>query len=750
MSHVSTSADSTIFDRCKPFLDRLTAPITAYLQAEHDHPRQWLPRANPDGTPRWTAVEDQELRDLCIPALPGPSRPPYDPDLLLYRVGALEDLDKQFSPRFESITSSDSHSLIVNTSGTGKTRLLFETLSRHWGLYFTCYSNATASPYGSIDIHAVLNDLPTFRVDGQPLRDRLTLRGPGSRASKGHLHHNQLVARTLIYGVLVSRLLVFNHVCTIGASLGLTDEVLRRRWFLIQLRPHECLQDHDFFSLMAKAIRDFPAEALLAEADRALADSKVHLQFIALDEAQTAMHSCGTAFATTDGKSYAPVLHQLVHCMATLFQDQRILVAGTQADLNVVSDAVSGLPSPFSGFKLVYSLGCFDSVARTTGYLRHFFGETMGDDDCREVHSLFQGRHRFLALFVAHVLVEGFSEMDRVVNALQKLLTGYSRPGSNHVRLRYNIILEDLQLDECWLKHVIRHATFRFALRREPTVVSDDAADIVALGIGVFCDPHASAMLFEPLIFYRLLMWIRKSKYADIGSYLRPILQAPGASWRGVHVAAGLASYFWPAFSGAARALGWCFSFAHPAPVWASRPAQLVLPSGDRPAAHAVSAARSPDEVIDWLRVGRSPFLIPDAAFGVDLLFWLQVEDAGTLLVALTTDPFAAARPHRVSTVSPKDPSSYYAESPVHQQQLMALLRALPHIPFEVASGRRPGQRLAMNVLRVLCVARASVGNRPYNPPVATVDVAALLTLEHAPELEMSILDDIVWESVPD
>ncbi|EJD46465.1 hypothetical protein AURDEDRAFT_164296 [Auricularia subglabra TFB-10046 SS5] len=505
---------------------------------------------------------------------------------------------------------------------------------------------------------------------------------------------------------------------------------------MIQLRPHQLLQQNDVFSILARQLREFHIKDLLAETQRAYAQCRDRLEFVALDEAQIAMTSCDAAFAMSDGKTHAPILRELVYCMATVFSSQRILVAGTHVDMNVVDDAVSGLPSPFSGFQFVYSLGWFDTVEKSTAYLRHFFGETIGDERCREVHNLMQGRHRILTLFVAHVLVEGPSKMDQVINSIHNLLTGYSRPGSQHLRLPYALILEDSQLDECHLKHVVRRATFRYALTREPTVFSDDAAAIVALGIGIFCDPDASAILLEPLVSYRLLSWILKSRYGDIRSYLRPYIDSPG-----------LASYLWTAFTGASRGLDWCLSFALPAPFWTSRPAELVLPSGGHPSSHSVSAARFPDEVLEWLRTGESAFLIPDAAFGADLLFWLQVQDAGTLLVALTTDPFAAARPHRVPTVSPKDPSSFYAESPEHQERLGTFLRSLPSIPFDTPTARRPAQRLALNVLRVLCVARATKRSKPYNPPVATLDARTLLTVEHAPELEISTLDDIVFSN---
>ncbi|EJD46489.1 hypothetical protein AURDEDRAFT_164319 [Auricularia subglabra TFB-10046 SS5] len=537
----------------------------------------------------------------------------------------------------------------------------------------------------------------------------------------------------------IIRLIWFNHVCAIARELGLSDEVLRRRWFMIQLHQHQLLQQNDVFGIMADQLHEFHIEDLLAETQRAYAQCRDRLEFVALDEAQIAMTSCDAAFAMSDGKTRAPILRELVYCMATVFSSQRILVAGTHVDMNVVDDAVAGLPSPFSGFQLVYSLGWFDTVEKSTAYLRHFFGETIGDERCREVHNLMQGRHRILTLFVAHVLVEGPSKMDQVINSIHNLLTGYSRPGSQHLQLPYASILEDSQLDECRLKHVVRRATFRYALTREPTVFSDDAAAIVALGIGLFCEPDASAILPEPLVFYRLLSWILKSRYGAIRSYLRPYIDSPG-----------LASYLWTAFTGAGRGLDWCLTFALPTPFWTSRLARLVLPTGDLPSNHSVSAARAPEEVLEWMREGQYPFLIPDPAFGSDLLFWLEVEDAGTLLGAVTTDPFSAARPHRVATVSPQEPSSFYAESPEHLEKLLAFLRSLPSVPFDPPTARRPAQRLTLNVLRVLCVARATKRNKPYNPPVATLNAGTLLTLEHAPELELSTLDDIVWEPVSD
>jgi hypothetical protein len=53
--------------------------------------------------------------------------------------------------------------LFVNTSGSGKTRLLLEGLCKHWGFYFTCVRER--EELGSRDLGQALENIgkePTF------------------------------------------------------------------------------------------------------------------------------------------------------------------------------------------------------------------------------------------------------------------------------------------------------------------------------------------------------------------------------------------------------------------------------------------------------------------------------------------------------------------------------------------------------------------------------------------------------------
>ncbi|KZV84287.1 hypothetical protein EXIGLDRAFT_727445 [Exidia glandulosa HHB12029] len=116
-----------------------------------------LPVWNPDPT-LYTASDRQRLVDLHIPTVFTTHDELY-PDLNLYALGNLEVLDPEFTSRFDDFVSGDSHIALVNTSGSGKTRLLFETVHRRWGLYFNSSYEGVSNPLGSFDWTSSINRL---------------------------------------------------------------------------------------------------------------------------------------------------------------------------------------------------------------------------------------------------------------------------------------------------------------------------------------------------------------------------------------------------------------------------------------------------------------------------------------------------------------------------------------------------------------------------------------------------------------
>ncbi|EJD35754.1 hypothetical protein AURDEDRAFT_147354 [Auricularia subglabra TFB-10046 SS5] len=777
----SASRHPEIIQACQPLLDRFTARIAAYLQADSEHPRIWRPAYGSDENSRWSANKAAALEALQIPALPDPEDKPYRPDLLLHRLGQLESLDDTILARLASVVDSDSHSLIVNTSGTGKTRLVLEVLSRSWGLYLTCRASRLTDPYGSLDLGSALTSLPSFEVDGRVLHRRVVLQGPGSSSADDHLRHNRSIAHSLTYSVLLARLLVFNHFCAIADNLEIPEPVLRRRWLLLQLRPDFLLRN-DPFSLISRRLNAFPLDGLVSETKIAFAPYGSRLQFVALDEAQVAVSTSSLAFASADRTTNAPVLREIVHCVASVFQRQRIVVAGTRCDPRIVDDALSGLASLHKGFEHVYALGSFDNIQKVSAYLRHFFGTTFTDRDCASLYRLFQGRHRFLTVYVFNLLILGEVKKDAVMNSLHHALTGDPRWGRS-ICLPYNLIVENSQLDESRVSRQARRAAFRYALLRQPTTFSEEAAHIVALGLGPFCDSGLSAVVFEPLVFYRLVGWLRESTQSDIGGLIRHRLRVPGAFMRGMDIAAGFAAYLWELFTGAEPSLDNILEYQgpplspdnHPAALLISSQLQdhtfsLPLPSDISKRRRVsgrtttrketslprrvcfqsfsyaytvkpvpvIKVARTPDEVFEWLRSPEEEFLIPDDSFGADLLFFLRVEAIGKVLVAAFIDPFADIEPKPTSW--PGDLSSFYANSPENHDKLLSFLgHSRPRAHRKT--------RHQLNMLRMICCVELPATSCPV--PTVTLNMEKVLSLRHAPELTFSALDSITgWRAI--
>ncbi|KAJ3741654.1 hypothetical protein EV360DRAFT_57840, partial [Lentinula raphanica] len=116
-----------------------------------------------------------------------------------------------------------------NASGTGKTRLLYEGLCKHWGFYFT--AAVDTSRLGSTDVQSDIKR----RIEGHPVfmsmaRDR----GSYSETLTSAI---ATLAHRCFSEILLARLLVFKSYLEIVTEGGIED-IHKTRWFLVQLQPY--------------------------------------------------------------------------------------------------------------------------------------------------------------------------------------------------------------------------------------------------------------------------------------------------------------------------------------------------------------------------------------------------------------------------------------------------------------------------------------------------------------------------------
>lgn len=126
---------------------------------------------------------------------------------------------------------------MVNTSGSGKTRLLFEGLCKHWGLYFTCAGDG--NNLGSADLERVYFDNGRFTA----LAEDAHLPSTPDISTELDLHRK--AARRAFWEVLLAHLLVFKLFAEIMHEDGQMEEH-KQRWLMVQLQATQIIGDSMF------------------------------------------------------------------------------------------------------------------------------------------------------------------------------------------------------------------------------------------------------------------------------------------------------------------------------------------------------------------------------------------------------------------------------------------------------------------------------------------------------------------------
>ncbi|KAH7090905.1 hypothetical protein BKA62DRAFT_834991 [Auriculariales sp. MPI-PUGE-AT-0066] len=677
------------------------------------------------------------------------------PDMLLYGLGSLDQVDIQFAERLNLFMSHDEHThvictnlltvlisvrrVILNTSGTGKTRMVFELLSRAWGLYFTCSSDQQ-SPYGSADLGYILTYMEGTQLCGHPS----TWQQP--------LANNIQRARQALNNVITARLLIFGLFYDLVQLLRIEEQVARQKWLLLQLRSDIIFgTSDDLFDELRAGVSRIDPNLVEKRIETIISTRKFPLSIIAIDEGNVASKMHKSSYAMSDGSTLAPVLREVVRHFSSSFPTQRLIVSGTRIDMNVVTDAIENGSSSQSRIRLVCSLGSFDTVERTRHYVQHFLGPVSKAQVAR-MHSWFQGRHRFLANCVEHMLMLGLAQLDAFIQMAVVSLTGFD---TNNVEWElghlYGLIREDYELSGSFAARHLQEALFAYTLRNQQTSLWSDVEDHVSLGLALLDDDATHASIWEPLVFYRLFTWFLKNSDCGIDTAVKQQLHKSLRISHSLRLVNGLASYLYRLHAPSTSdpiGLSDYLDFRGAIPGWADATAEIVLPPCTRaghirlryPTAFSITAAKRPDDVLDWLNGGDHPFLIPDDGLGADLMFFLRLKhvNLGSTAVVLVT--LQLARPSRSARrdakIVPIQPAMFYPKANRHRSAVISAIRSLPRLPVD--SNRAGPQSLGM--LRVLCSAD------PFRPPtkrelpVACLQVETIVQRSHEPELDVSYL----------
>ena len=349
-----------------------------------------------------------------------------------------EDLSKRlgniFQPRshtYVAITSPTTrltrlYRFLVNTSGSGKTRLLLEGLCANWGLYFT--SDQDPSYIGSCDVkNGIEKYLPASRHFSPNLPP------PANSGHVNSLEKNRAAATSIFQRILLARLIIFrlyldvlqDHLLSDAGNPATVDYLShRQRWILLQIIPSAIFQDPDVFDTLSRKLFDASLSFVTTTAGDLLKSfHKYGPLFCVLDEAQHAATQHTLAFRSNQNDAHRPVLREIVRAWENLTAGNGVslVVAGTGISKDVVDNAMASAISKEFKYRWCSDTGGFDTPEVQKLYLLRYLPPSLvkSRSGARLVERTLywlRGRYRFTAGYVFELLVNGFQQPHGLLN----------------------------------------------------------------------------------------------------------------------------------------------------------------------------------------------------------------------------------------------------------------------------------------------------------------------------------------------
>ncbi|KAG6883059.1 hypothetical protein C0993_008039, partial [Termitomyces sp. T159_Od127] len=280
----------------------------------------------------WTVNENgvDDTSDIEKLALSSFSKKREPPSMLLHELGSFQK-DPKLKERVQRLFRKGQNKFLVNASGTGKTRLLYEGLCQHWGLYITSHADEREARALDVTLSRRIHDDGGFEK---------LLPHESCLAFEPILAKNREIAARRFSATLLAHLLVFRDFLKASSAAKRGEAVLKRRWLLAQLAC-QLLDRSDPFQEILVAIEWEPLEYINEQLLKVIKDIQTLLPesartdgfFVVIDEANVAIREIWSS--QNSGSGPYPALKEIIRtwrdCL-TSFEGVSItfVVAGTQ------------------------------------------------------------------------------------------------------------------------------------------------------------------------------------------------------------------------------------------------------------------------------------------------------------------------------------------------------------------------------------------------------------------------------------
>ncbi|KAF9522898.1 hypothetical protein CPB83DRAFT_776352 [Crepidotus variabilis] len=551
-SHVSSSfeRDAEIENDVQLFLNKLKPSLRKLVLGEIILP-VWVPAID-----ELDAGTLDRLANLRIPCIKG------KPNLLLHDLGTFSQ-DSVLDRRLKNIFMPNNHTFLVNTSGSGKTRLLFEGLCSNWGFYLT--SLVDSSGLSSSDVH---NSIQTHVPEAKEFRR--VLPPAGSSAYENALQTNKNIASRVFRQILLARLMIFDLFLDNVVQKEEHDaQMYRKQWLLLQLQPsfvHPEVWDvfeglscklakaSDAFinftttTLLRKvrslcALFEPPPPSLSSTPSTSTPPSPHPLPtsstsqlpfFCVLDEAQHAATQLTTSFRSSHSDSHRPILREIISAweQQTAGHGVFMVVAGTGISKDVVDQAIASAIMKESRYRWCSDTGAFEGEEGKEEqklYLERYVGRDWLEREAgrrlmERMWYWLHGRYRFTSGYVAELVFNGLRRPHGLLNAYIQHFTHFNVTDAASFVLEedttplpvlslYKPDFEKLKKNSDMLS-TIHHLTSHYLMRSTLPTLGSDEATYVEYGYARFIDSATkSVVVDEPLILSAAMNWIGDTSY---------------------------------------------------------------------------------------------------------------------------------------------------------------------------------------------------------------------------------------------
>ncbi|KAK0449420.1 hypothetical protein EV421DRAFT_1781841 [Armillaria borealis] len=492
-------------------LDRLDIEIKKVVDGEITFQTWQIPSTMPpDILPH--------LESLALPAL---TQNPHRPELLLYNLGSFRN-DKNLQARVQPFLDHD-HKIFVNSAGSGKTRLMIETLCQSWGFYLSCSPTLDATNnLGSNDLweaYDILSRSPGFTADV-----------PINKADPSFARNEEL-SKSLFTAVLLARLIIFYQFLRHVPPDQISNDVYKARWTSLQVQPCLIRNIGDVFVCLLSQLQsleqrtlDEECRSISARIAELLRSESNHL-LIVIDEAQIAAELLPSAFLSLSSITsvHRPLLRQIVESWCTalgrvcLDLSYHFIITGSALSSKEIQEAVASSLHKDASFVEAWDTGCFDDQDRQRDYVLQFIPGHLRNDQSvavllERIWMWLRGRHRFTSNLLCLLLRQGFHDPLVVFNAFVEHVAGFTptdvvlhpRQQNLTASIPMSTIPLSKQFDqlEDEMKLELRDVAYKYFVGGSPTpFFKESTARFLELGIARFCkEARLGARIHEPLV----------------------------------------------------------------------------------------------------------------------------------------------------------------------------------------------------------------------------------------------------------